>query len=169
MNTPVKTILKDTKIKLAYKIMYRMGYGGLPIVEEGKIRGIITRNSVDKALNHGFSNAPVSAYMTSEVITADKNFTVEELKALIVEKGIGRVPIVDFEGKILGIVTRTDILKSIYSRNLIKKAKKLKFQSEIKKNIEEMVPLELLKLLTILFQLLSKMDKRKLQKVLNCR
>lgn len=150
MNTPVKTILKDTKIKLAYKIMYRMGYGGLPIVDEGKIIGIITRNSVDKALNHGFSNAPVSAYMTSEVVTADINISVEELKALVVEKGIGRVPIVDEEGKILGIVTRTDILKSIYNKNPIRKAKKLKFQSEIKNNIEEVVPAELLKLLKII-------------------
>ena len=150
MNTPVKTILKNTKIKLAYKIMYRMGYGGLPIVEEGKIIGIITRNSVDKALNHGFSNAPVSAYMTSEVVTAGENMSVEELKAIVVEKGIGRVPIVNKEGKILGIVTRTDILKSIYSKNPIRKAKKIKFQSEIKNDIKEVVPLELLKLLKVI-------------------
>lgn len=150
MNTPVKTILKNTKIKLAYKIMYRMGYGGLPIVEDGKIKGIITRNSVDKALNHGFSNAPVSAYMTSEVITGDKNLSIEELKALIVEKGIGRIPIVDDDRKILGIVTRSDILKSIYSKNPIRKAKKLKFESEVKNNIEGVVPAELLNLLKII-------------------
>lgn len=160
MNTPVKTILKDTRIKLAYKIMYRMGYGGLPIVEDGKIVGIITRNSVDKALNHGFSNAPVSAYMTSEVITGDENISVEELKALIVEKGIGRVPIVDGEGKILGIVTRTDILKSIYSKNPIRKAKKLKFESEIKNDIEEVVPVELLNLLKIIEAVSKKRDER---------
>ena len=150
MNTPVKTILKDTKIKLAYKIMYRMGYGGLPIVEDGKVVGIITRNSVDKALNHGFSNAPVSAYMTSEVITGDKNLSVEELKSLIVEKGIGRIPIVDDEKKIVGIVTRTDILKSIYSKNPIRKAKKLKFELDVKNNIAGVVPAELIKLLKII-------------------
>ena len=160
MNVPVKTILKDTKIKLAYKIMYRMGYGGLPIVQDGKIVGIITRNSVDKALNHGFSNAPVSAYMTSEVITADIDLSVEELKALVVEKGIGRVPIVDGEGKILGIVTRTDILKSIYSKNPVRKAKKLKFQLEIKNDIDEVVPEELLKLLKVI-EAVSKKRKEK--------
>ncbi|MEI6857834.1 CBS domain-containing protein [Psychrilyobacter sp.] len=160
MNTPVKTILKGTKIKLAYKIMYRMGYGGLPIVEDGKIAGIITRNSVDKALNHGFSNAPVSAYMTSEVITGDKNLSVEELKALVVEKGIGRVPIIDGEGKIVGIVTRTDILRSIYSKNPIRKAKKLKFESEIKNNIEGVVPVELLNLLKIVEAVSKKRGER---------
>ncbi|MGB6129037.1 MAG: CBS domain-containing protein [Psychrilyobacter sp.] len=160
MNVPVKTILKGTKIKLAYKIMYRMGYGGLPIVEDGKIVGIITRNSVDKALNHGFSNAPVSAYMTSEVITANLDLSVEELKALVVEKGIGRVPIVDSEGKILGIVTRTDILKSIYSKNPVRKAKKLKFESEIKNDIEEVVPEELLKLLKVIEAVSKKRKER---------
>ena len=160
MNTPVKTILKDTKIKLAYKIMYRMGYGGLPIVKDGKIIGIITRNSVDKALNHGFSNAPVSAYMTSDVITADKNMSIEELKALVVEKGIGRVPIVNEDGKILGIVTRTDILKSIYNKNPIRKAKKLKFQSEIKNDIEGIVPPKLLKLLKTIETISKKRDEK---------
>lgn len=160
MNTPVKTILKDSKIKLAYKIMYRMGYGGLPIVEDNKIIGIITRSSVDKALNHGFSNAPVSAYMTSEVITGDENLSVEELKALVVENGIGRVPIVDTKGEILGIVTRTDILKSIYSKNPIRKAKKLKFESEVKNNIEGIVPLELMELLKIIEKLSKKRCER---------
>ncbi|UUV18486.1 CBS domain-containing protein [Fusobacteria bacterium ZRK30] len=160
MNTPVKTILRDTKIKLAYKIMYRMGYGGLPIVEDGKIVGIITRNSVDKALNHGFSNAPVSAYMTSEVVTADIDLSVEELKALVVEKGIGRVPIVDGEGRILGIVTRTDILKSIYSKNPVRRAKKLKFESEIRNDIEEVVPEELLKLLKVIEAVSKKRDEK---------
>ncbi|WP_028855699.1 CBS domain-containing protein [Psychrilyobacter atlanticus] len=160
MNTPVKTILRDTKIKLAYKVMYRMGYGGLPIVEDGKIVGIITRNSVDKALNHGFSNAPVSAYMTSEVVTADIHLSVEELKALVVEKGIGRVPIVDDKGKILGIVTRTDILKSIYSKNPVRKAKKLKFESEIKNNIEGVVPAKLLKLLKIIEAVSKKRNEK---------
>ena len=161
MNTPVKTILKDTKIKLAYKVMYRMGYGGLPIVENKAVVGIITRNSVDKALNHGFSNAPVSAYMTSEVITANKNMSVEELKALIVEKGIGRVPIVDNSKRILGIVTRTDILKHIYSKNPIKKAKRLKYELEIKNDIEEVVPKELLNLLKII----EKVSKHRKERV----
>jgi len=161
MNTPVKTILKDTKIKLAYKIMYRMGYGGLPIVEDGKIVGIITRNSVDKALNHGFSNAPVSAYMTSEVITGNKNLSIEELKTLIVEKGIGRIPIVDDKRKIVGIVTRTDILKSIYSKNPIRKAKKLKFELDVKNNIAGVVPPELINLLKII----EKISKKRGEKV----
>jgi tRNA nucleotidyltransferase (CCA-adding enzyme) len=160
MNIPVRTILKDTKIKLAYKIMYRMGYGGLPIVEDGEVIGIITRNSVDKALNHGFSNAPVSAYMTSEIITGDKNLSIEELKALIVEKGIGRIPIVDDEKKIIGIVTRTDILNSIYSKNPIRKAKKLKFELDVKNNITEVVPQELTKLLKIIEKLSKKRDEK---------
>ena len=160
MNIPVRTILKDTKIKLAYKIMYRMGYGGLPIVEDDKVIGIITRNSVDKALNHGFSNAPVSAYMTSEIIIGDKDLSIEELKALIVEKGIGRIPIVDDEKKIIGIVTRTDILNSIYSKNPIRKAKKLKFELDVKNNIIEVVPQELTKLLKTIERLSKKRDEK---------
>ena len=150
MNTPVKTILKETKIKLAYKIMYRMSYSGLPIVEDGYIVGIITRDSVDKALNHGFSNAPVSAYMTSEVITGNLDMSIEELKALIVENGIGRIPIINQNKKIVGIVTRSDILESIYKRNPMRKAKKLKFELELKSDIEKIVPIDLLNLLKVI-------------------
>ncbi len=147
MNSPVKTMPGDAKVKTAYKVMYRLGYNGLLVVKKDKLIGIITRRSIDKALNHGFSNAPISAYMTTELIVGDPNMSIEELKALIIENTIGRIPILGSNGEILGIVTRKDILESIYEKNPIRKEKKLVFEAKIKKLIQEKIPNELLNIL----------------------
>ncbi len=48
--------------------------------------------------------------MTSEVITADPSMTVTELARLLAEKRISGVPVVDYKGSLIGIVSQADIL-----------------------------------------------------------
>ncbi len=146
MQTPVKSIDKDTKIKDAYKVMYKFSYSGLPVVEEGKVLGIITRRDVDKALNHGFSNAPVRVYMSTTVISAEKDTPIETLKRLIVENGVGRIPIIE-AGKLTGIVTRTEILRNLYEQRKKVDRHDMVLMEKIKLKIMERVPKRIFTLL----------------------
>lgn len=64
MSSPVRTILPETTIKQAERILFRYGHSGVSIVDkEGKLVGIISRRDLDLALHHGFSHAPVKGYM----------------------------------------------------------------------------------------------------------
>jgi tRNA nucleotidyltransferase (CCA-adding enzyme) len=78
--------------------------------------GIITRKDVDKAIGHGLSHAPVKGFRSHSIVKASPDTTISEVQNLMIENGIGRVPIVE-KKKIVGIVTRKDILRFLHGRN----------------------------------------------------
>lgn len=119
MKAPVKTVEPNSKLKDVLKLITRFGFSGLPVVEGGVLLGIISRRDVEKAVSHGFGNGPIKSYMTKNVITAGLSTSLESIKKLMVENEISRIPIVS-EDKLLGIVTRSDLLLGLYSETINK-------------------------------------------------
>ncbi|PSB55329.1 CBS domain-containing protein [Chamaesiphon polymorphus] len=117
MSAPIRTIRSDTTIAEAQRILLRYGHSGLPIVDapaddrSDRLVGIISRRDLDIALHHGFSHAPVKGYMTNQVRTIAPDTTLPEIEDLMVTYDIGRLPVLA-DGKLVGIVTRTDVLRS---------------------------------------------------------
>ncbi len=146
MKSPVKVVESEFKIKDVHKIMVRFGYNGIPIIEDEKLVGIISRRDIDKAINHGFSNAPVRAYMSRNLILAKEEDGVEELKKKVIENEIGRIPIVRNDN-LIGIVTRTDILRALYEQKMKKSKKEIAKRNEIKERILSRIPKNLMYIL----------------------
>lgn len=147
MKAPVKTVHKETKLKDVYKIMLRFGYNGLPILENEEIMGIISRRDLDKAISHGFGNSPVRAYMTSKVITEKLDAPIEKLKELIIENEIGRIPILNEKNKLVGIITRSDILRTLYNQRKEKSKEVKTFFEDIQNKIQKRMPKEIYEIL----------------------
>lgn len=115
MSSPVKAIAPETKVDEANQIILRYGHSGLPVVENGRLVGIVSRRDLEKALRHGLGHAPVKAYMTRQVKTVDVRTPVTELQDIMIENNIGRLPVLD-DGKLVGIVSRTNILKTLHRK-----------------------------------------------------
>jgi tRNA nucleotidyltransferase (CCA-adding enzyme) len=113
MSYPVRTIPPDTTIAEARRRMIRYGHSGLVVTDEGRLAGIVTRRDLDKARHHRLEHAPVRSVMATAVSTAAPETPVSELEALMIASGIGRLPVVQGE-RILGIVTRTDVLRALH-------------------------------------------------------
>jgi len=114
MSSPVRTIRPETTIGEAQRILLRYGHSGLSVVDaQGKLVGIISRRDIDIALHHGFSHAPVKGYMTTNLKTISPDTTLPEIQSLMVSYDIGRLPVLE-NGLLLGIVTRTDVLRELY-------------------------------------------------------
>ncbi len=121
MTESVRTLTPDHKVIHAKELMKVKKISGLPIVDKKKkMVGIISIEDIIKALEHGQIDAPVSELMTRNVVTLH----VKDNLGVIVDKfnayRLGRFPVLDDQGKLVGIVTREDILHGILERfNLI--------------------------------------------------
>lgn len=113
MSSPVKTISGDISMEEAGKIMLRYGHTGMPVVDGDQMVGVISRRDVGKARTHDLAHAPVKGFMTSGVFAVNPNTTVSEIQKLMVEYDIGRLPVVE-DGRLCGIVSRTDILRTLH-------------------------------------------------------
>jgi len=70
LSSPVKTVDTSTSIEETKKILLRYGHNGIPVVEEGELKGIITMQEVNRAKQHGFGKDLVSKYMSDQVVKA---------------------------------------------------------------------------------------------------
>ncbi|MFS0514403.1 CBS domain-containing protein [Nostoc sp. UIC 10607] len=114
MSSPVRTILPETTISEAQRILLRYGHSGLSVVDaQGQLVGIISRRDIDIALHHGFSHAPVKGYMTTNLKTIAPDTTLPQIEALMVTYDIGRLPVLENE-QLVGLVTRTDVLRELH-------------------------------------------------------
>ena len=117
MSYPVKVVKENISISGVDEILKKYGHSGIPIVDkDNNLVGIITRKDIDKAIGHGLSHAPVKGFRSHSVVRAGPNTSIGEIQDLMIENGIGRVPIAD-KKKIIGIVTRKDILRFLHGRS----------------------------------------------------
>ena len=116
MSSPVRTIRPETTIDEAQRVLLRYGHSGLSVVDaDASLVGVISRRDIDIALHHGFSHAPVKGYMTTNLHTITPDTLLPEIEELMVTYDIGRLPVLD-RGQLVGIVTRTDVLRQLHKR-----------------------------------------------------
>ncbi len=121
MSSPVKTVNTSTSIEETKKILLRYGHNGIPVVEEGELKGIITMQEVNKAKQHGFGKELVSKYMSDKVVTVKLDTPLTEIQELMIDYDIGRILVVNREDKLVGIVTRTDLIRNLYGEGHLPK------------------------------------------------
>ena len=117
MSYPVQVVKENSSISQVNEILKKYGHSGIPIVDKNNdLVGIITRKDIDKAVGHGLSHAPVKGFKSRSIVKAGPNTSIGEIQNLMIENGIGRIPIID-KKKIIGIVTRKDILRFLHGRS----------------------------------------------------
>jgi tRNA nucleotidyltransferase (CCA-adding enzyme) len=91
--------------------MQRYGYEGYPVVSQGRIVGLLTRRAVDRALSHKL-NIAAASLMNAGCVMVYPDDSIEHLQHVMTESGWGQIPVVEpGTENIIGIVTRTDLLK----------------------------------------------------------
>jgi tRNA nucleotidyltransferase (CCA-adding enzyme) len=110
MSRGVQTVQASTTVAEAAARMERTGHEGYPVVQAGRVVGLLTRQAVDRARRHHLDRKPVADVMDAGEAWVAPSDPVEKVQTLMAEYGWGQMPVVE-DGKVIGIVTRTDLIK----------------------------------------------------------
>jgi acetoin utilization protein AcuB len=107
--TPV-TIEPDDFLNVALQRMKTGGFHRLPVIANGKLVGIVTER--DLRAHRGYlEHTKVNGIMTENPLTIDGASTLEEAAQIMLQRQIGGLPVIE-DGKLLGIITATDVLRA---------------------------------------------------------
>jgi CBS domain-containing protein len=112
MTTKVVTVKPSTSIEDAARLLVRRKISGVPVVDEKdktKVVGILTEADLLAAPSGAKTVAEV---MKKRVVSVSPDTSVDEIAEILVKKKIKRVPVID-AGKLVGIVSRIDVLRAI--------------------------------------------------------
>ena len=119
------TVTSATTIADAAELMKKHRFRRLPVVDIGKLVGIVTDRDLRKAspssattlsvheADYLLSKASIKDIMTKKVLSIDSEATIEEAALLMYNNRIGGVPVVDKNQDVVGIITETDIFKCL--------------------------------------------------------
>jgi len=122
MTRPVETVHPDDHLVDVRKSMQEQGVRHLPVVEGGKLVGIVSLNSIRDAapskatdlsiheVHYLLSKMKIREVMKKDVITCGPDDHVEDVAKIMQTKRIGAVPVVD-RGDLVGILTNDDMFR----------------------------------------------------------
>jgi CBS domain-containing protein len=123
MSTELLTCSPNDEIDNVWQRMREHSFAACPVVERGKAVGIVTQQNLLESggvfprfeAHKGRFKAPtkISFVMKTPVVSLKPTSSIKEAATLMLERNIGRVPIVDEKGKLVGIVDREDIVKTL--------------------------------------------------------
>lgn len=113
MNKDVVTCHPTEKLNIILNKLELFNIAGMPVVDKGRLVGIVCQSDILKGLRNGsMAELSVADVMTAEVVTVPPTESAVLVAKIMVEKRINRVPIVEND-KVVGIVTRGDIIKAV--------------------------------------------------------
>ncbi|MBN2331269.1 MAG: CBS domain-containing protein [Candidatus Aenigmarchaeota archaeon] len=118
MNRDVTLVNPDKSVRYAGQILKAVGIGCMLVIDKGKVVGILTeRDITQKVVADGLDpeKTRVRDIMSKNIISLSKDDTIDDAVDLMEQKGIKKLPIME-NGKILGIVTMTDLLRKLRER-----------------------------------------------------
>ena len=111
MTSNVQTATRDMSLREVAAIMRDGDMGAIPVVEDGKLVGLVTdRDIVVRSVADGKdASTPVSDAMTTEIFSVSPDDFAFEAIRLMGDKQVRRIPVVDESGALAGIIAMADI------------------------------------------------------------
>ena len=125
MRTDVARVSSDTQLRDAAQMLLDHKYGCLPVVDNGKLVGIVTKYDITNRLNQAapewrrrpIDKIPIQVVMTEKPLTIFPDATMPQAAELLIENDISGLP-VERDGEIVGMITTRDMVKYFSEQDL---------------------------------------------------
>lgn len=112
MSKEVTTVPSAMPVEELVDFMFRYKHMGYPVVDDSEVKGIVTFTDVQKVPKEERKNVTVGQIMTKKLITLKEDADAVDALKLMTVNNIGRI-IIKREDRMVGIVSRTDLLRSV--------------------------------------------------------
>lgn len=125
MNSPVITIDVEESMQRAVEVMTHNKIGMLPVMDKGKMVGIVTDRDLKRAgpshvalleikqILYHMARVKMEGIMTLDPITVSPDYTIEEAAQVLLDNNISGCPVRDRDGDLCGIITKNDIFRAM--------------------------------------------------------
>ena len=113
MSSNVYTVAPDMSMAEVMDLFRKHRFSGMPVVSQGELAGIISIEDLIRCLQKGDLQAEVVSYMTPQVITVNDYDSVVKALEKFEQTRVGRLAVVDADGKLAGIITKGDITRGL--------------------------------------------------------
>lgn len=118
MSAPVYIIERTEPVQRARNLMFKYGIGRLPVMENGKLVGIVTKYDITNRLAQAapewrrrpIDKIPIQVVMTENPVTIYPDATMSQAAELMMENGVSGLP-VEKDGGIIGVITSRDLIR----------------------------------------------------------
>jgi len=110
MSLGAHTFAHDALISDIILEIRRLGHEGYPVIRDGRVVGVLNRREADRASSHDLRTLRVEDVMASGEQWLKPEDSVHVLEQTMVSTGLGQLPVVDDDNRLIGIVTRTDLI-----------------------------------------------------------
>ena len=113
MSDQLKIVTPDMRMSDVLNLLRQEQISGAPVVEGGKLIGVISLEDLVKALTAVDLSSPVEKYMSTDVITVNGYDAVIEAVKAFTRYKVGRLPVLDRNGNLAGMITKGDITRGV--------------------------------------------------------
>lgn len=130
MSSTVISVTPDTPITQAHQVMKKNNIRRLPVIENDNLEGMVTIGDVREAspsgatslsiweLNYLWSQIKVANIMTKDVLTVRANEPIINAARLMYDNKVSGLPVLNEVGKVIGMITESDVFRMIIKANL---------------------------------------------------
>ncbi|RMZ17278.1 hypothetical protein D0862_00862 [Hortaea werneckii] len=105
----------STTVAEARELKEKWGFGGFPVTENGTLRsklvGIVTPRDTQFHTN---ASSPVTEIMSKDLVTAKEGISLNEANTILSKSKKGKLPIVDDQGNLISLLSRSDLMKNLH-------------------------------------------------------